>query len=89
MNYNCQEISGRISGYIIENFKVNSTGFDDKTELFHTGIIDSLGIPDLIAFIETTFEIRLADRYFFDKRFSNINGLVSIIEEILRQEAGS
>ncbi len=43
------------------------------------GLIDSFGFVELIAFIETEFQIELNDKNFVDPRFRTIEGVGDII----------
>lgn len=49
---------------------------------FEAGLIDSFGIILLVEAIEQEFGIQFTDTHFQDRRFSTINGLAEIINEI-------
>ncbi|GAA1883662.1 acyl carrier protein [Asanoa iriomotensis] len=55
------------------------THFDQRSELFDTGYLDSLGIVALTAFVEQRFGVTLADDQLFDPRFTTIAGIADII----------
>lgn len=52
-----------LRGFITENFLFGQAGalLADDTSFLDNGIIDSTGLLELIAFIERTYGIRLAD----------------------------
>jgi len=50
-------------------------------DFFEVGLIDSLGIIELIEEIETVFNITLKPEHMQDTRFRTIKGLAEIIEE--------
>jgi D-alanine--poly(phosphoribitol) ligase subunit 2 len=57
-------------------------GLDFELSYFDAGWIDSLGVIDLVAQVETEFDIQFEERHFQDRRFSTIAGLAAIIREI-------
>ena len=50
-----------IREFIERTFRPRSSGqpFDDDTPLFSSGIVDSFGVLELIAFLESTFGIEI------------------------------
>ncbi len=53
-----------------------------QTNYFEAGLIDSFGVIELITAIETEFHIKFNENHFQDRRFSTLNGLNAIINEI-------
>jgi acyl carrier protein len=53
--------------------------FSRTAQLFDDGYIDSLGVVSLMAFIETSFSVELAEEDLFDVRFTTIDGISKII----------
>lgn len=53
-----------------------------RTNYFETGLIDSMGVIELIEEIERSLEIRFEQRHFQDRRFVTIGGLAEIIAEL-------
>lgn len=51
----------RIREFVETKFRPRATGkpFDDETPLFSSGIVDSFGVLELIAFLEETFAIEI------------------------------
>ena len=47
--------------------------------LFEGGLVDSAGVVELIMFIETTFNMKLADEHVFSEQFTSINGIADIV----------
>jgi len=48
---------------------------------FITGVIDSLGVIELIEDIEKMFKVRFTENDFQDRRFSSVSGLAEILSE--------
>lgn len=56
----------------------------DSTDIFESGIIDSLGIVELLAGIESRFKIELTSNSLDIHRFNSIQGITEIIYEELK-----
>jgi acyl carrier protein len=56
-----------------------STDVDSVTPLVEHGIIDSMGVMDLIAFIQANFQIEFTDEDLTVENFQNINTIASLI----------
>ncbi len=58
-----QQIKQQIVDFITSNFLFGDTekGVNEKDSLLENGIIDSTGVLELIAFIEETYGIKVAD----------------------------
>lgn len=61
---------------------VNHTETQLQVNYFEAGLIDSLGVINLIVGIEEHFDIHFNERNFQDRRFSTIGGLSDIIQEL-------
>jgi D-alanine--poly(phosphoribitol) ligase subunit 2 len=55
---------------------------------FNSGLIDSLGVIEMITEMEKHFRIRFTEMHFQDRRFSTIGGLGEIIRNLSRQTKG-
>jgi len=70
--------------FVIENFLFGEEGeFDDNTSFLESGIIDSTGIIELIAFLETQFEITVEDDELLPNNFDSLNQIASYLKEKL------
>lgn len=49
---------------------------------FQAGLIDSLGVIELIGDVENQFAIRFTEQHFQDRRFSTIGGLAMLVNEL-------
>jgi acyl carrier protein len=54
---------------------------NDKDDIITAGIIDSLGIMQLVAFIEETFSIEIKDEDIVPDNFESIETISSFIEK--------
>lgn len=75
------EAARAIESFIRKTFHVNGDdpNFSWDTQLFESGYVDSVGVVELIAFIESTFGVQLQDEHIFSDRFTTINGIGSVV----------
>jgi acyl carrier protein len=67
------EIENKLREYISNHFLTQFGGeINDETDLFLSGIIDSFGFIELVAFIEKTFEIHLKNEDLMADKLSSI-----------------
>ena len=57
-----------------------STDVDSDTPLVENGIIDSMGVMDLIAFIQASFQIEFTDDDLTAENFQNIHTIAGLVE---------
>jgi acyl carrier protein len=57
-----------------------SAGVGDEDSLLDSGIVDSLGILDLVAFLEKTFGIRVGDEELTPDNFSSVASVTRFVE---------
>ena len=57
-----------------------NTDVDSDTLLVEQGIIDSMGVMDLIAFIQSNFQIEFTDDDLTAENFQNIHSIAGLIE---------
>ncbi len=54
--------------------------FYDSTSLIESGIVDSLGIQSLVAFLEKEFSIEVSDLDLLPDNFESVNAIISYIK---------
>ena len=75
------EIHKRITQYIRMRFPAaKSIEVDSEFSLLDSGVIDSLGILDLVEYIEESFEIQAADEDLVPENFETVSALVRFVE---------
>lgn len=74
-------IKEKIKGYILENFLYggSSDQIADDDSFLEKGIIDSTGILELVAFVEETFIVKVADEDLVPENMDSINRLGEFI----------
>ena len=59
--------------------------FHDEVQLLGSGIIDSLTMLDVVAFIENSFGIKVLDEELMPENFGSVNSLVAFVDRKVSQ----
>jgi acyl carrier protein len=77
-------IQGQLKSFITKQFPLarkRNVGIDDR--LLGEGIIDSLGVLDIVGYLETEFRISIADDDLTPENFETIGRLTAFVERKL------
>ena len=80
-------VTARIKGFLIQHFpsaRKHALGEDDH--LLANGILDSLGVLDLVGYLEQEFGITVSDEDLVPEHFETLRRLTVFVEE--RQGVG-
>lgn len=78
---NQDSINERIRSFIIQKFPAaRKRTIDDDVPLLASGIVDSMGVLDVVTFLEKSFSIRLADDELTPDNFATIKCISSFVE---------
>lgn len=74
-------IASSIENFIRNEYRVSPSDprFSADVHLWEEGYLDSLGVVEVISFVETTFEVRIPEMALFSEDFTNINGMAGIV----------
>ena len=74
------QIRDAIRGYIVENYLLgDDEGLDTEESLLDAGIVDSTGVVELVAFIESMFGIDIDDDEMVADNFDSIDRLTQFV----------
>jgi acyl carrier protein len=75
------EIKERIQRYLLDDLIRDKLDFElqDSSNLIEGGIIDSLGIMELLLFIERTFRIKITTDELIPENFETIEAISTLI----------
>jgi acyl carrier protein len=74
-------IQDRVKQFIVQNFYVaDPAEIAEDTLLVTSGIIDSTGMLELIAFVESEFGIRVADHEVTPENLGSIGRVAALVE---------
>jgi acyl carrier protein len=78
-------IEPEIRQFIEDNFlfRADRRELSDSESLLGAGLIDSTGILDLVIFLETKFQIQMADADIVPENLDSIRAIVAYIESKL------
>ena len=73
------EIRLRVRKFISEDLQSEGIEFQNETTLFENGIIDSIGIIRLMAFLEDTFHISISPIEVMIDNFNTVNKISDFV----------
>lgn len=76
-----EAIAASLELFIRQQFQVaaDDAHFTRRIHLWESGYVDSIGIAEVIAFLEGTFEVTVPDEALFSPDFVHIDGIARII----------
>jgi acyl carrier protein len=74
-------IKPRIRQFVLDHFPLarKQSVIEDDSPLLDGGIIDSLGVLELVHFIEEAFEIMIADEDLLAENFESITSMAAFV----------
>lgn len=76
------QVSERVRAFILDKFPLaKKRGIGSGDPLLEGGIVDSLGILDLVAFLEEDFGIQVSDDELVPENFQTIDCLVAFAQK--------
>jgi len=77
-----RQTSESIRAFIVKKFPASRKKvLDDDLPLIQSGIIDSLGVLDVVSFLEQTFSVKIEDEELTPDNFSSIGCLTAFIKK--------
>ena len=75
------DIAREIKEFVVANFLFGQegTGLSDQQSFLETGIIDSTGVLELVAFVEQRYGISVGDRELLPENLDSIQNLTGFI----------
>ena len=84
------EIKQKIRDFVVENFLFGDDGqLEDQTSFLEEGIIDSMGILELVDYIDKEFNITIADEELLPENLDSINNIAGYLGGKLKVNAAS
>ena len=81
-------IKSRVREFIVSNFYVpDPAGLGDAQSLLDSGIMDSTGVFDLIAFLESTYGFKVRDEEMLPDNLDSLDHIASYVAR--KQSAAS
>lgn len=77
-----QEVLQQARNYVVENFmymrKVKTIGDDES--LLRTGVISSLGMMEVVGWVEDTFGVTVDPEEITEQNFDTLSGIVRFVQ---------
>ncbi len=73
------KIKTQLTKFIKNNFPLNGP-LNDNDSFFDNGIIDSIGVLELVGFIEKKFDIKVDDEELIPDNLDSINSILEFIK---------
>ena len=76
------QLQEQVRGFIIENFLFGDAEplTDDAVSLLDNGIVDSVGVMELVAWLEQNHGLKVEDQELVPENFDSVARLVSFVE---------
>lgn len=79
-------IGAQIHTFIVRTFPAaRKRTLNHDAKLLEAGIVDSLGVLDVVAFLEKSFTIKISDEELTPDNFASIQSLAVFVEKKRRQ----
>lgn len=79
------DVQDRIEKYVREQFGVGDGDlrFGPTVDLYESGYVDSVGVVELLAFIEEEFGVEVSEHDLVSPAFSSVEGIASIVRRLI------
>ncbi len=76
-----ETVARDLERFIRERFQIASdeSGFSRRVNLWEEGYVDSMGVVEVIAFLEQQFRVNLPEEVVFSPEFTNIEDIARFV----------
>lgn len=75
-------IEDRIKEFILKHFPLaRKNGFKSHEKWLESGLVDSLGILDLVTFLEKEFSLRVSDEDLLPENFQSLDAVADFVRK--------
>jgi acyl carrier protein len=83
-----ETIGNRIRQFVLKTFPLaRKCGLEDSQKWLETGILDSLGMLDVVQFLEQEFSISISDEELLPQNFDSLAAVTAFVQNKLRGSA--
>jgi acyl carrier protein len=75
-----QVVREQLHRHVVETFLFDNGDVDDSASLLDEGIIDSMGVLELVLFLEENFGVSVTEREVVPENFDSIDALTAFVE---------
>jgi acyl carrier protein len=83
------DVAGRIRGFIRQELhfdEATNEGLTNETPLLESGVVDSLGLMELVAFLEAEFDVEIDDADIRVDHFRTVGDIARLVERLTGQD---
>lgn len=75
------EVAARLEGFLRNHFSIspNDPRFGRDVDLFDGGYVDSVGLAEMLGFVEEEFGVEVPDDDLVSDEFTTIDGIASVV----------
>lgn len=85
-----EDYKAKVRNFIIENFLFgDDSGLNDQLSFLESGIVDSMGILEIVNFINEEFQVVVADEELLPENLDSIDNLANYLSTRLQSAANS
>jgi acyl carrier protein len=77
-----QHVAAEFEAFLRAQFPATADGVGREVDLFDTGVIDSVGVAETIAFIEERYAVEIPDELLLSDQFTSIAGIAHSIVQL-------
>jgi acyl carrier protein len=87
---NSKELKSQIRGFIVENFLYgeDNENLTDESSFLEFGLIDSTGVLELVAFVETELGVAIKDSEMVPENLDSINAIATFVTTRQQNDQG-
>jgi acyl carrier protein len=76
-----RDVAVAVEEFVRHEFSISAADqtFGHSVDLFEDGYVDSVGVIELLAFLESTFGVEIPEEDLFSPEFSTIEGIADIV----------
>lgn len=83
-----EEVQSAVSQFVLDQFPAaRKRGISADDSLLDQGIVDSMGVLEIVTFVESEFDVTLTDDELMSDHFESIASISKLIHSKITQEA--
>lgn len=81
-----EQIAAELESFFRTTFDIpeDDVEFGRDVDVFAGGYVDSVGVVELVTFLERRYSIVFPEDSLFDPRFTNVRGMAEIVAELVQ-----
>jgi acyl carrier protein len=81
------DIRTDIRNFLQQDLARDLTGVDDSTSLLQAGVLDSLGVMQLVAFLQERFGVRISDDDLVPENLESVDAIAAFVARLQHEPA--